>query len=98
MPPSYPEPDGEGVPFALRSADEKLVSDYAGISMPDIYDLDVITFWALLRDSVIYNRAQTESGRKWLHNAWRITQTEPETEKLKAKYGKGGIKSGGENN
>ena len=71
----------------LCSASEKLVSEYAGIPLPAVYDLDIITFWALLRDSVIYNRAQTETGRKWLRNAWRITQTEPETEKLKAKYG-----------
>lgn len=71
----------------LCSANEKLVSEYAGIPLPAVYDLDVITFWALLRDSVICNRAQTETGRKWLRNAWRIIQTEPETEKLKAKYG-----------
>ena len=89
-PPSNPETDGEGVPFALCSASEKLVSEYAGIPLPAVYDLDIITFWALLRDGVIYNRAQTETGRKWLRNAWRITQTEPETEKLKAKYGERG--------
>ena len=65
--------------------------------LPAVYDLDIITFWALLRDGVIYNRAQTETGRKWLRNAWRITQTEPETEKLKAKYGERGIDDGGQN-
>ena len=78
------------MPFALCSANEKLVSEYAGIPLPAVYDLDIITFWALLRDGVIYNRAQTETGRKWLRNAWRITRTEPETEKLKAKYGERG--------
>ena len=78
------------MPFALCSASEKLVSEYAGIPLPAVYDLDIITFWALLRDGVIYYRAQTETGRKWLRNAWRITQTEPETEKLKAKYGERG--------
>lgn len=52
------------MPFALCSASEKLVSEYAGIPLPAVYDLDIITFWALLRDSVIYNRAQTETGRK----------------------------------
>lgn len=54
------------MPFALCSASEKLVSEYAGIPLPAVYDLDIITFWALLRDGVIYNRAQTETGRKWL--------------------------------
>lgn len=41
------------MPFALCSASEKLVSEYAGIPLPAVYDLDIITFWALLRDGVI---------------------------------------------
>nr|DAP97368.1 MAG TPA: hypothetical protein [Caudoviricetes sp.] len=31
--------------------------------------------------------AQTEEGRKWLHDAWRIQQTTPDAEKLHQKYG-----------
>lgn len=55
--------------------------------MLDVYELDIFTYWALLHDAVVYGNAQTEEGRKWLHNAWRINQTEPEEEKLHKKYG-----------
>lgn len=78
------------MPFTLATANEKAVSEYAQIPLPRVGELDVVTFWALLRDSVIYNKAQTKEGREWLKNAWRLTQTAPETEKLRKKYGKGG--------
>ena len=47
----------------------------------------ILDFWALLHDAIVYNRAQTPDGRKWPKNAWRLTQTEPETAKLHKKYG-----------
>lgn len=75
--------------------EEKIVSEYSGVSIFDTDDLDVFTFWAILRDAIIFNRSHTKEGRKWLKNAWRIGQTEPETEKLKKKIGKGGTQYGG---
>lgn len=71
------------------------MAEYAGVSILDTDDLDVFTFWALLRDAIIFSRSQTKEGRKWLRNAWRIGQTEPETEKLHQKIGKGGTRYGG---
>lgn len=75
----------------MNSVAEKVVSDYANVSILDTDEMDVFLFWGLLRDAVIFNRAQTDEGRKWLHNAWRLTQTAPEEKKLEDKYGKGGI-------
>jgi len=66
------------------------VADYANVSISDTDEMDVFTFWALLRDAVIFNRSHTKEGRTWLKNAWRIGQTEPESEKLHEKAGKGG--------
>lgn len=66
------------------------MAEYAGISLPQVGELDVFTFWALLRDAVIYNHSQTKKGREWLNNAWRLTQTEPEVDKLTEKFGKKG--------
>lgn len=59
------------------------------MSILDTDEMDVFIFWALLRDAVIFNRAQTKEGREWLHNAWRLTRTAPEDDKLRKKYGKG---------
>jgi len=53
----------------------------------EVYQLDIVTYWALLHDAVVYGNAQTEEGRKWLHNAWRMTRTEPDRQKLHQKYG-----------
>lgn len=55
--------------------------------MFEVFALDVFTYWALLHDAVVYGNAQTDEGRKWLKNAWRLTQTEPDREKLHEKYG-----------
>ena len=66
---------------------QKVVADYAGISLFEVYQLDVFTYWALLHDAIVYGNAQTAAGRAWLHNAWRLTQTAPDTVKLHQKYG-----------
>lgn len=79
--------NSEGVPFAVLTQHEKIVAEYAGISLLDVYELDVFSYWALLHDGVVWNNAQTEKGREWLNNAWRIAQTEPQTKKLHEKYG-----------
>lgn len=50
--------------------------------MFDVYQLDIFTYWALLHDAIVTTNAQTEEGRKWLHDAWRIQQTTPDAEKL----------------
>lgn len=63
---------------------------YAGMVLSEVYDLDVFTFWALLRDAVIYNRSQTKAGRDWLKNAWRMTQTEPDDEAVDREIARGG--------
>lgn len=65
------------------------------MSILDADEFDIFTFWALLRDAIIFNRSQTKDGRNWLKNAWRIKQTEPETEKLHRKIGNGGTSYGG---
>lgn len=85
--PYYPDKDSKGVPFAISTQRTKAVADYAGISLFEVYQLDVFTYWALLHDAVVYANAQTEEGRKWLHNAWRLTQINPDREKLHEKYG-----------
>lgn len=75
------------MPFSITTQRQKVVADYAGISLLEVYQLDIFTYWALLHDAVVYGNAQTEEGRKWLHNAWRLTQTVPDREKLHQKYG-----------
>lgn len=66
------------------------MADYANIPLPDVFELDIFTFWALLHDVVVYNKSRTKDGRRWLRNAWRITQTEPDEEAVARKIAEGG--------
>lgn len=52
-----------------------------------ILDLDFLEYLQLRRDSYIYALEQTESGREYLKNCWRMEQTEPDEEELR-KYRK----------
>lgn len=70
------------------------MAGYAGMALSAVYDMDVFTFWALLRDAVIYNRSQTTAGRDWLKNAWRLTQTEPDEEAVDREIARGGKNNG----
>ena len=69
--------------------EEKIVSDYCNIPIFEVFELEVFDFWYLLRDAAIYLYSQTEDGKKYLDNCWRIEQTQPDKEKLRAKFGKG---------
>lgn len=71
------------------------MSEYANIPMTEVYALDVFTFWALLHDAVVYNHNQTKSGREWLKNAWRLTQTEPDDEAVDREIMRRGGRIGG---
>lgn len=74
------------MPFTLATGNYKLVAEYAGIPLPAVFEFSILEYWTLYRDAIIYRKSETEEGRQWLRDAWRITQTEPETEKLHKKY------------
>lgn len=88
--PYYPGKDGTGIPYTINTAADKAVAEYARISLFDVLGLDIFSYWALLRDAVIYNRAQSDAGRKWLRDAHRLTLTEPDVDGLRALIERGG--------
>lgn len=49
--------------------------------------MDIITYLQLRRDAYIHGLQQTEKGREYLENAWRLEQTKPERKKLREKFG-----------
>ena len=88
--PYYPDGVEDKGHYTVESFEEKLVSDYTGYRFNEIDEMDVVKFWIYLKDAFIYNMKQSEEGRKYLDNAWRLTQTNPDRDKLRAKYGKDG--------
>lgn len=67
---------------------EKLVADYCGISIMDVYNLPLIEYLTYRRDAFIYTLNRTEAGQEYLDNAWRCEQTKPDRVALREKFKK----------
>lgn len=48
--------------------------------MKDVRALEYREFYVCYHDAIIYNLEQTEQGREYLQNAWRIDQTDIDEE------------------
>ena len=53
-----------------------------------IGELNYVTFLEYRRDAFITRYRETEAGREYLNNAWRMEQTTPDREGLRKKLGK----------
>lgn len=58
--------------------------------MLQVESLDYLTYLTWRRDAFIYKWSQTEKGREYLDNAWRLEQTKPDRGALRKKLGKEG--------
>lgn len=65
-----------------------LVSVYSGLNFHEVGQLDYGTYLLWLRDAYINSLNQTEEGREYLDNAWRMEQTKPDRAALRRKVGK----------
>lgn len=70
---------------------ENLVYEYTGLNFFQIQELNIVDFLYLRREAFINKMLSTEKGREYLDNAYRLEQTKPEREKLREKFGKGGL-------
>lgn len=69
---------------------EHLVSQYTGLNILQVQELDILDYLLLRRDAFIWRMSQTEKGEEYLNNAWRLEQTEPDRETLRSKFKKEG--------
>ena len=86
-PPSCPDDESEGH-YSAVTGDDKFVADYAGVSIFQVQELDVFTYWQFLRDAIIYGCQQTDDGREYLEKCWVAQQTEPDRKMLRQYFGK----------
>lgn len=63
----------------------QLVAEYTGMTLYDVRELDYIDYLILRRDAFIHKLNQTEKGREYLDNAWRMEQTQPDRAALRKK-------------
>lgn len=69
---------------------EHLVSQYTGLNILQVEELDYIDYLIYRRDAFIYRMSQTEDGVKYLKNAYRLEQVKPDRKSLREKFGKEG--------
>ena len=65
-----------------------MVAEYTGLNFLQIGELNYIQFLLWRRDAFINRMEQTEAGREYLRNAWRMSQTKADRSKLRRKFGK----------
>ena len=65
-----------------------MVAEYAGLSIPQVQQLNFVQYLVWRRDAFIYMLSRTEAGQEYLDNAWRMEQTEPDRAALRGKFGR----------
>ena len=68
----------------------RLVAGYSGLDFHQVGQLDYGTYLLWLRDAYIYMLGQTEEGRQYLDDAWRMEQTKADRKALRKKFRKEG--------
>ena len=63
------------------------MAQYTGLNMLQVAELDYYDYLVLRRDAFIHRFNQTEEGQKYLDDAWRLEQTEPDFDSLRKKFG-----------
>lgn len=75
--PYYPsKKNDDDIKYTIYTGLDKLVADYANLSVYAVDDLPIFDYWLLLRDAFISKLASTKDGREYLNDAYRLTQTE----------------------
>jgi hypothetical protein len=78
--------DKGGHQYNIMTYWEHIVSEYTGLNMLDIENLDYMDYLIYRRDAFIWKMSQTEKGEKYLDNAWRLEQTQPDRQALRKKF------------
>lgn len=83
--PYYPGDDDGEVRhhYHIYTDTPRMIAEYARISVPDVYGLDLIDYLILRRDAYISMLSRTKSGQEYLEKAWCREQTEPDRTALR---------------
>lgn len=74
----------------IKTTWEHLVAQYTGLNILQVAELDYIDYLIYRRDAFIYRMSQSDKGKEYLNNAWRLEQTKPDREQLRENFGKEG--------
>ena len=62
--------------------------DYCHIDIYEIQAMEIDTYLFFLREAMIFENSQSEEGREYLKNCWRMEQIKPDREGLRKKFKK----------
>lgn len=82
------EDDKGGHNYEIYTTWEHLVAQYTGLNILQVEELDYLDYLIYRRDAFIDRMSQSEEGTKYLDKAWRLEQTAPDRDSLRAKFGK----------
>ena len=86
--PYYPRQDKKGeIPYTILTRPEKLVMDYCHINIYEVQEMEIDIYLFFLREAMIFENSQTEEGRKYLKDCFRMEQTKPDREGLRERFG-----------
>lgn len=86
-------PSTEKPPYYVPiTRDKRMIADYTGLDFKEIESLDIFTYWLYLRDSFVWSLNCTESGRKYLEDAYYYSTSKTDREALRGLFG--GSKNG----
>ena len=66
------------------------MSEYTGLSFLEVAELDYLQYLLWRRDAYIHALSQSDEGREYLKNAYRMEQTKPDRKRLREKLRKEG--------
>ena len=72
-----------------------MVSQYSGLNLIEVSQLDIFEYWVLRRDAWIDHLSQTEKGLEYLDNAWICEQTAPDRKGLREQFGRRDVVNNG---
>lgn len=76
--------EDEDYTFNLTLSWDKLVADFANLSITAVQSLNYVDFLILRREALIYNLSKTTEGREMLEDAYCFEQTEPDRASLRS--------------
>ena len=74
------------IKYKVESLEKKRISEFLNISLLKVEELNFIDYYFFLREAFIYNCTQSEDGREYLRNAYRLEQTAPDREELRRNF------------
>ena len=68
--------------YQIKHYYEHLVRDFTGLNFNEIDELEYPKYLEYLRDAYIYTLSQSERGTDYLNNAWILSRTDADLDKL----------------